>query len=58
MEAMMTTAMTVTARRELVEALRDRYQVSSREEKTRILEEFRSVSGYHRKSAIRILNGT
>lgn len=54
----MTTDMTVTTRRELVGALRARYQASSREDKTRILEEFITVSGYHRKSAIRILNGS
>jgi hypothetical protein len=46
------------ARRELVRALRRRYVAGSRPIKTRILEEFVSVSGYHRKSAIRILNGT
>lgn len=48
---------TAQTRRELVEAVHERYQTGSREEKTRILEEFVSVSGYHRKSAIRILNG-
>jgi hypothetical protein len=46
------------ARRELVRALRRRYVAGSRPIKTRILEEFVSVSGYHRKSAIRLLNGT
>jgi hypothetical protein len=49
---------TVQTRRELVEAVRARYRASSREEKTRILREFAAVSGYHRKSAIRILNGS
>src|SRR6266852_3166228 len=54
----MSKKVTVQTRRELVEALRARYRASSREEKTRILREFAAVSGYHRKSAIRILNGS
>jgi hypothetical protein len=49
---------TVQTRRELVETLRARYGASSRDEKTRILQEFASISGYHRKSVIRILNGS
>jgi hypothetical protein len=53
----MARALTKTARQELVQAVRERYQTCSRDAKTRILEEFASVSGYHRKSAIRILNG-
>jgi hypothetical protein len=53
----MARALTKTARQELVQAVRERYQGCSRDAKTRILEEFASVSGYHRKSAIRILNG-
>ncbi len=48
--------MTAPARRELVEALRQRYAAATREEKQRILSEFSSVSGLHRKSAIRVLN--
>ena len=54
----MTTGITRQARTELVAALRDRYQGSSKAEKTRILEEFVAVSGYHRKAAIRLLNGS
>jgi hypothetical protein len=53
----MARALTRTARQELVQAVRTRYSSGSRETKSRILEEFASVSGYHRKSAIRILNG-
>lgn len=53
----MSRALTRRARQELVQAVRERYRAGSREAKTRILEEFSSVSGYHRKSAIRILNG-
>ena len=53
----MSRALTRTARQELVQAVRDRYRTATRGAKTRILEEFASISGYHRKSAIRILNG-
>lgn len=38
-------------------ALRERYRGGNREEKARILDEFGCVSGYHRKHAIRLLNG-
>ena len=44
-------------RRQLPRALKTRYQAASKAEKTRILEEFVLISGYHRKSAIRLLNG-
>lgn len=54
----MSRALTAAARSELVQAVRLRYREASREAKTRILEEFSSISGYHRKSAIRVLNGT
>jgi hypothetical protein len=42
-------------RSELVEVLRQRYQKSSKKDKTAILNEFVKLSGYHRKHAIRIL---
>jgi hypothetical protein len=42
-------------RQELVEALRKRYLGASKKEKTRILDEFTSVAGYHRKHAVRLL---
>ena len=45
-------------RRALVAALRERYRAANRKDKTRILQEFVAISGYHRKSAIRVLNGT
>lgn len=48
---------TAEARRELVAALSERYRAGSRVQKGRILAEFVATSGYHRKSAIRILNG-
>jgi len=40
---------------ELLEALRCRYRDSTKKEKARILDEFVSLSGYHRKHAIRVL---
>ena len=44
------------ARRELIDAVRARYRISSRAEKRLILQEFSVITGYHRKSAIRVLN--
>ena len=44
------------ARKEIVEAVRTRYEQSSKLEKGTILSEFTAVSGYHRKHAIRLLN--
>jgi hypothetical protein len=46
-----------TARREVVAAMAGRYRSTGREEKRRILDEFVALTGYHRKHAIRILNG-
>jgi hypothetical protein len=43
------------ARAELLEALRERYRTSGKAQKTRILNEFTAVSGYHRKYATRLL---
>ena len=45
------------ARRELVAAVVERYRAGARDEKVRILDEFAAVTGYHRKHAIRVLNG-
>ena len=45
-----------TARKEIVGALRDRYEKATKDEKGKILDEFALVSGYHRKHAIRLLN--
>jgi hypothetical protein len=53
----MARALTRTTRQELVQAIRAQYNAGSREVKSRILEKFASVRGYHRKSVIRILNG-
>jgi hypothetical protein len=49
--------MRVATRRELVAAIRGRYQTAARREKQKILDEFVAVSGYHRKHAVRILSG-
>lgn len=45
------------ARAELVKAVGARYRASSRGDKTRILDEFVRVTGYHRKHAVRVLQG-
>ena len=45
------------ARRELVDAVRARYRSSAPMAKRQILRSFAAITGYHRKSAIRILNG-
>ena len=42
---------------EYLHAIYPRYQQASRLEKQRILDEFCRVAGYHRKSALRLLNG-
>jgi len=44
-------------KKELIEALRRRYCDASKKAKTRILDEFVALSGYHRKHAIRLLSG-
>jgi hypothetical protein len=45
------------ARQELVQAVAVRYRAARGVEKRRILDEFVAVAGYHRKHAIRVLNG-
>jgi transposase InsO family protein len=42
---------------EYLKAIYPRYQPASRADKQRILDEFCQVAGYHRKSALRLLNG-
>ncbi len=44
------------AKQELLETIRDRYQASSRKEKSRILDKFIAVTGHHRKYGIRLLS--
>ena len=46
----------MAARNEIIQALRPRYLTASRPEKTKLLDKFISLSGYHRKHAIRVLN--
>ncbi|MER9216834.1 hypothetical protein NKI54_33460 [Mesorhizobium sp. M0663] len=41
---------------ELANAVRDRYAAATTKDKRRILEEFIAATGYHEKSAIRVLN--
>ncbi|HEY0939486.1 MAG TPA: transposase family protein [Steroidobacter sp.] len=48
--------MTHTIRAELTNAIRHRYKASSGEAKRRILDEFIAATGYHEKSALRVLN--
>jgi Integrase core domain len=51
-------AISSATRHELVRAVSERYRTSvSAKEKGRILDEFVALSGYHRKHAIRVLNG-
>jgi hypothetical protein len=48
--------MTHAMRVELADAIRDRYAAAAITDKSRILEEFIAATGYHDKSAIRVLN--
>lgn len=47
--------MSLNSKRELVEVVRPRYLKASKVEKQKILDEFTSATGYHRKHAIRVL---
>ena len=44
-------------RKELIEAVGHRYRTAPKGEKSKILDEFATLARYHRKHAIRILNG-
>ncbi|MCP5044217.1 MAG: transposase, partial [bacterium] len=46
----------MATRREVLRVVRERYVGKSRSKKSRILDEFVAVTGYHRKHAIRLLN--
>jgi hypothetical protein len=46
------------ARAEVLGALRVRYQQASKDDKTKVLDEFVAVAGCHRKHAIRLLNAS
>lgn len=50
--------MTYEARREYLEAIKERYQKSKKKQKGLILDEFTKSTGHSRKYAIRILNGS
>lgn len=47
--------LSVTTRRELIEAVGARYRGAGRDQKKEILDEFVKVTGFHRKHAIRVL---
>ena len=47
--------MSKMAKRELLATIQDCYRVSSRKDKSRILDEFITVTGHHRKHGIRLL---
>lgn len=46
------------SRQELTEAIRQRYATASKQDKSRILDEFVAMTGYHRKHAIRVLGSS
>jgi hypothetical protein len=48
----------MTTRKELTAAVVERYRVSNRMEKSRILDEFVTITGFHRKHAMRVLRCT
>ena len=53
----MRTKISRASRQELLAATAGRYQAGAGAEKGRILDEFVAVTGYHRKHAVRLLNG-
>ena len=50
-----TRRISMTTRKELVEALRVRYRSAAFSDRIKILDEFVALTGYHRKHAIRVL---
>ena len=48
----------IGTRKELLQAVSERYRSASPGDKRRILDEFVALTGYHRKHAIRVLNGS
>ena len=48
----------MATRRELIEAIAERYHAAGRSQKKQILDEFIKVTGYHRKHGIRALRRT
>ena len=53
----MTGSMSKDTRRELIQAVGERYRTATRMEKGRILDEFVKLTNYHRKHAVRLLGG-
>ena len=49
--------LSMATRKELTEVAAERYQTSNHAEKTRVLDEFVDITGYHRKHAMRLLRG-
>jgi hypothetical protein len=49
--------MSLSAKREALARIHGRYQRAGRPHQTRILDEFCATCGYHRKAALRLLNG-
>lgn len=47
--------MSLKAREELCQSIKNRYRRASKREKNKILDEFTAATGYHRKHAIRVL---
>jgi hypothetical protein len=52
----MGTKMTLQTRAELASRIRSRYHSATHQQKSKILDEFVAVTGYHPKAAIRVLN--
>ncbi len=47
--------LSLATRRELIQAIAERYRTANRTDKQKILDEFTEVTGFHRKHAIRAL---
>jgi hypothetical protein len=50
--------LSLTTRKELIEAVRKRYQEGALATKSEILDEFVELTGYHRKHAVRLLGSS
>ncbi len=52
----MEASMSLRARRELLNSIRERYRQAAKSTKTKILDEFMESTGYGRKHAVALLN--